>query len=90
MCFWFGLEILRPIYKRCFLKYGMVSILFDRLSSEKRRDALLRVEKKFLQNWAYRVSKEAEFCAYFKSVQKVWQMGKIFYRKTEFLGTWKI
>jgi hypothetical protein len=34
---------------------------------------LIRVEKKFLGNWAYRVSKEPEF-----------------YRKTEFLGTWKI
>jgi hypothetical protein len=39
---------------------------------------LIRVEKKFLQNWAYRVSKEAEFYADFKNVQKscVWQKGK--------------
>jgi hypothetical protein len=39
---------------------------------------LIRVEKKFLRNWAYRVSKEAEFYADFKNVQKscVWQKGK--------------
>jgi hypothetical protein len=54
---------------------------------------LIRVEKIFLRNWACRGSKEAEFCADFKNVQKsrVWQKGKkFFYRKTEFLGTWKI
>ncbi len=39
---------------------------------------LIRVEKKFLQNWACRVSKEAEFFADFKNVLKsrVWQKGK--------------
>jgi hypothetical protein len=44
---------------------------------------------RFLRNWAYRVSKEAEFCADFKNVQmsRVWQKGKKFYRKIEFLGT---
>ena len=38
---------------------------------------LIRVEKNCLQNWAYRVSKEAEFYADFKNVQKscVWQKG---------------
>jgi hypothetical protein len=51
----------------------------------------IRVENKVPQNWAYRVSKEAEFCAGFKYVQKsrVWQKGKKNYRKTEFLRTWK-
>ncbi len=29
MCFWFGLEILRLIIKKRFLKYWTVSILFD-------------------------------------------------------------
>ncbi len=47
----------------------MVSILFDLLSSEKSSTALIRVERKFLRNWAYRVSKEAEFGADFKNVQ---------------------
>ncbi len=38
----------------------------------------MRVEKKFLRNWAYWVSKEAEFYADFKNVQKscVWQKGE--------------
>jgi hypothetical protein len=41
---------------------------------------LIRVEKKFLQNLA---SKKAEFCADFKNAEKsrVWQKGKIFFRK---------
>jgi hypothetical protein len=60
--------------------------------SKKVAPPLLRVEKKFLRNWACRVSKDAEFCADFKNVQKsgVWQKGKNFVQKTEFLGTWKI
>jgi hypothetical protein len=55
----------------------MVSILFDLLSFEKSSTAPI---KKFLRNWACRVSKEAEFCADFKNVQKsrVWQKGKDF------------
>jgi hypothetical protein len=60
--------------------------------SKKVTPPLIRVEKKFLQNWECRVSKEAEFCADFKNVQKsrVWQKGEKIYRKTEFLGTWEI
>jgi hypothetical protein len=58
----------------------MVSILFDLLSSKRSSTApyCIRAEKKILRNWAYRVSKEAEFCADFKNVQKsrVWQKGK--------------
>jgi hypothetical protein len=36
------------------------------------------LKEKFLLNWACRVSKEAEFCADLKNVQKsqVWQKGK--------------
>jgi hypothetical protein len=43
----------------------------------------MRVEKKFLQNWVYRVSKETEFCANFKNMLKstIWQTGKIFLQK---------
>jgi hypothetical protein len=60
--------------------------------SKKVAPPLKRFEKKFLRNWPCRVSKEAEFCADFKNVQKsqVWQKGKIVYRKTEFIGIWKI
>jgi hypothetical protein len=52
----------------------------------------MRVEKKFLLNGAYRVSKEAEFCADFRNVQKsqVWQKGKkIFTEKLNFQGLGK-
>ncbi len=60
-------------------KIWIVSILFDLLSSEKSCTARYKSwRKKILQNWAYRVSKEAEFCADLKNVQKscVWQKGK--------------
>jgi hypothetical protein len=45
------------------------------------------LKKKFLQNWAYRVSKEAEFCADFKNVQKscVWKNRKKITEKLNFL-----
>jgi hypothetical protein len=46
----------------------MVSILFDLLTSKKTAPSLIIVEKKFPQNWAQRVSKEAEFCADLKNV----------------------
>ncbi len=65
------------------MKYWTVSILFDLVSFEKSSTTPHKSWKKFLQNWACRVSKEAEFCADFKNVQKswVWQKGKIFLKK---------
>ncbi len=50
MWFWFGLEILKLVYKK----------------------AIFKTCKKFLQNSPQRVSKEVEFCADFKNVQKSW------------------
>jgi hypothetical protein len=44
MCFWFGLEILRLVYKKHFWKYWTVSILFDLLSSRKVPLSLIIVE----------------------------------------------
>jgi hypothetical protein len=45
----------------------------------------MRVEKKFIQNWAYRVSKEAEFSTNFKNVQKsrVWQKENYFFTEKQ-------
>jgi hypothetical protein len=85
MCFWFGLEILRLVYKKVFFERFLSYLTFYPL--KKVTPPFIRVEKKFLRNWASRVSKEAEFCADFKNVHKsrVWQK-----KKTEFLGTWKI
>ncbi len=83
MCFWFGLEILRLVYKKVFLKYWTVSILFDLLSFKKSSTAPHKSWKKFLWNWPCRVSKEAEFCTDFKNFEKsrVWQNGKNFLQK---------
>jgi hypothetical protein len=50
MCFWFGLEILRLVYKKCFLKYWTVSILFDLLSFDKSSTAPFFLQK----NWIFR------------------------------------
>ncbi len=85
-CVWFGLEILRLVYKKHVLKYWTVSTLFDLLSSKKSSTAPIRVEKTVVQNWVYWVSKEAEFCDDFKNVQKsrVWQKGKKFIEKLIF------
>ncbi len=47
--FWFGLEILRLVYKKCFLKYCTVSILFDLLSSEKSSTAPYKSWKKLFK-----------------------------------------
>jgi hypothetical protein len=65
MCFWFGLEILRLVYKEAFFFYNIKQFLsyLTFYPPKKVAPPLLRVEQKFLQNWAYRVSKEAEFCA---------------------------
>jgi hypothetical protein len=61
MCFWFGLEILRlQVYKKSFLKkYLTVSILFDLLSSKKSSTTPYCLLRK---------SKEASFCADFKTL----------------------
>ncbi len=84
MCFWFGLEILRLVYKKCvFWNIERFLSYLTFYPSKKTAPPLIRVEKKFLQNWPCRVSKEAEFCADFKIVQKyrVWQKGKKFWQK---------
>ncbi len=49
MWFWFGLENLRLVYKTVFLKYWIVSILFDFLSSKKTAPFVIRVEKYFFK-----------------------------------------
>ena len=64
--------------KNCFLKYWSVSILFDLLSCKKSSATPYKIRKKILLKLRVRVSKETEFCADFKNVQKsrVWQKGK--------------
>jgi hypothetical protein len=47
MWFWFGLEILRPVYKKRFFKYWSVSILFELLTFKKTTPSLIRVVKNF-------------------------------------------
>jgi hypothetical protein len=81
MCFWFGLEILRLVYKKVF--FEILNGFYLNLTfypSKKVVSPIIRVEQKILRNWPCRVSKAAEFCADFKHVEKsrVWQKGKIF------------
>jgi hypothetical protein len=92
MCFWFGLEILRLVYKKSvFWNIEQFLSYFTFYPPKKCSAAPFKSWKKILPNWLYRISNEAKFCADF-SVHKswVWQKVKIFDRKTEFLGTWKI
>ncbi len=68
MCFWFGLEILRLVYKKRFLYIERFLSYLTFYPLKKVATPLIRVEK----NWAYRVSKEVDFFAAFKNVQKSW------------------
>ncbi len=79
MCFWFGLDILRLVYKkRVFWNIERFLSYLTLYPPKKGALALISVEKKFLRNWLYRISKEAEVCADFKNVQMswVWPKGK--------------
>jgi hypothetical protein len=60
------------------LKYELFLSYLTFYPPKKVAPPLIKVEKKILQNWAYRVSKEAEFYADLKNVHKscVWQKGK--------------
>jgi hypothetical protein len=62
-----GLEILRLVYKKSIKIERFLSFLTFKLK-KKPAASLIRVEKKFLQNWARRVSKKAEFCVDLKNV----------------------
>ncbi len=92
MCFWFGLEILRLVYlKSVFWNIERFLSYWTFYPPKKVALPLIKCWKKFLQNWANRVSKEVEFGTDFKNVHKsrVWQKEKFVYRKTDFLSTWK-
>ena len=87
MCFWFGLEILRLIYKKSVfwnIEWFLSYLTF--YPSKKVAPPLIGVEKKFLQNWACRVSKEGEFALISKMCRSL-EFGKKIYRKTNLLGT---
>ena len=81
MWFWFGLEILRLVYKKAFFKILNGFYLIWPFNSKKNSTIPYKSWKKFLQSCTQKVSKEAEFCADFKNVQKsrVWQEGKLFF-----------
>ncbi len=80
LCFWFGLDILRLVYKKVLFEILNGFYLILPLSFEKSSAA------------PYRGWKKAEFCADFKNVQKsrVWQKRKNFLQKNWFFGTWNI
>ncbi len=83
-CFWFGLEILRLVYKKRFLKYWKVSIFFDILSSEK------RVERKISFKLGVQGIKRSGILRWFEKCAEVSSLAKGKNWKTEVLGTWKI
>jgi hypothetical protein len=85
MCFWFGLEILRLVYKRAFfLNIERFLSYLTFYPQKKTATPLIRVEKKFLQNSPQRAQKEAEICTDFKSVLSLGKGKKG--RKTYLLG----
>ncbi len=89
MCFWFGLEILRLVYKNRFLKYWMASILFDLLSSEKSSTAPHKSWKKISSKLGIQGIKRSGILHWFQKCEEVLcsAKGKKIYRKTEFWRT---
>jgi hypothetical protein len=61
MCFWLGLKILRLVYKKCFLKYCWVSILFDLLSFEKVAPPLEKLKKNSSKLGAKGIKRKSDF-----------------------------
>jgi hypothetical protein len=87
MCFWFGLEILRLVYKKAFFKYLTVSILFDLLSSKKSSTAPEKSKKKFFKIVPKGYQNKQNFALISKMCRNL-EFSKrekfFFYRKTDF------
>jgi hypothetical protein len=93
MCFWFGIEILRLVYKKVFLKYWTVSILFDLSSLEKSSPNPHKMWKKISSKLGVQGIKRSGILHWFKKSAEVTSLAKgktFFSRKTEYFGTWKI
>ncbi len=71
MCFWLGLKILRLVYKKAFLKYWMVSILFDLLSTEKSSFAPDKNWKKISSKLAVQGIKRSGISRWFQKCAEV-------------------
>jgi hypothetical protein len=76
MCFWFGLEILRLVYKKVFLKYWTVSILFDLLSFEKKSTAPYKSWKKISSKLAVQGIKRNGILRWFQKCGEVLSLAK--------------
>ncbi len=88
MCFWFGLEILRLVYKKAYFEILNSFYLTWPFILQESTPPLIRVEK-MSSILGVQGIKKAEFCADFKNVQKswVWQKGKLFVN-TKFCFFW--
>ncbi len=88
-CFWFGLEILRLVYKKHFWKYWIVSILFDHLSSRKVPLSLIIVENSIQKIVCKGYQKNRNYALISKrcKTQVLGKRAQKFYRKTDFLCT---
>ncbi len=75
MCFWFGLEILRLVYKKAYFEILNSFYLTWPFILQESTPPLIRVEKKCLQHWAYRVSKKRNFALISKMCRSV-EFGK--------------
>ncbi len=86
MCFWYGLEILKLVYKKAFfeMRYWTVSILFDLLSSEKSSAAPYKSWKKISSKFDVQSIKRSGILRWFKKCAEVSSLekGKIFLQKT--------
>ncbi len=89
MCFWFGLEILRLVYKKNIfwnIEWFLSYLTF--LPPKKVAPPLMRVEKKFLRNWAYRGIKRSRILRWFQKCAEVSSLAKGKNSFTEKLNLW--
>ena len=86
MCFWFGLEILRLVYKKCFLKYWTVSILFDLFTFEKSSAAPYESWKKISSKLGVQSIKRSGILRWFQKCAEVSSLAKE--RKNFFQKNW--
>ncbi len=91
MCFWFGLKILRLVYRKAFLEILNGSILFDILSSEKSSAASYKSWEKISPKLGVQGIKRSGILGWFQKCPEVSTLvKKTFLQKNWFLGIWKI
>ncbi len=92
MCFWFGLEILRLVYKKVFFEILNGFYLIWPFILRKKQHRPVKELKKNSSKLGVQGIKRSGILRWFQNCAEVSSLakGKKIYRKTEFFGNWKI